>query len=73
MEGKVGGGEEDMAQKKVVDKMWSNWVSHQSGSGEEDEKGELQNKGTEVNVGVEAIIALHRIHAKLNTWVIHHP
>ena len=44
-------------------------MSHQSGSGEEDEKGEkehegeLENKVTEVYVGVEAI----------NTWIIHHP
>ena len=63
----------------MADKVWSDWVSHQSGSGEEDKKdekeheGELENKVMEVNVGVEAIIALCRIHAKLDTWVIHHP
>ena len=59
-----------------MDKVWSNQVSHQNGSGEEDEKeheGELENKVTEVNVGVEMIITLCRIHAKLDTWVIHHP
>ena len=59
--------------------MWSDWVSHQSGSGDENEddekehEGGIENKMTEVFVGVEANIAHCRIHAKVNTWVIHHP
>ena len=78
-EGKAKGGKEDRAHEKAVDKVQSNQVSHQSGSGEEDEKdkkeheGELENKVMEVNVEVEVIITLCRIHAELNTWVIHHP
>ena len=62
-----------------MDKVWSNWVSHQSGSGKEkgDGKmkyeGKLENEVTEGNVGVEANITHCRIHAKLDTWVIHHP
>ena len=58
-EGKAEGGKADVAWEKVVDKVWSDWVSHQSGSGkeyEDDEKeyeGELENEVTEGNVGVE--------------------
>ena len=58
--------------------MQSDWVLHQSGSGEEngDSKkkyeGELENEVTEGNVGVEVNIAWYGIHAKDNTWVIHH-
>ena len=68
-EGKAESGEEDMAQEKAGDKVWSDQVLHQSGSSEEDKEdekeheGELENKVMEVYVGVEAI----------NTRVIHHP
>ena len=61
MEGKAEGGKEKVVQEKVVEKVQSNWVSHQSSSSEEDKKdkkeheGELENKVMEVNVGVEAI------------------
>ena len=78
MEGKVEGSKEDVVQEKVVDKVWSNQASHQSGSGEEDEDAEkdyeakLENKVMEGNVGVEANITHCGIHAKVNTWVIHH-
>ena len=77
--GKAEGGKQDVAQEKAVDKVWSDQVLHQSGSSEEDKKdkkeheGKLENKVTEVNVGMEAIIALCRIHTKLESWVIHHP
>ena len=63
----------------MVDKVWSDWVSHQSGRGEENgdgEKkyeGELENEVMEGNVGAEVKISQCRIHAKDNTWVIHHP
>ena len=63
----------------MVDKVRSNWVLHQSGSGEEDKddekeyEGVLENKVMEGNVQTEAIIALCATNAKLNTWVIHHP
>ena len=53
-------------------------MSHQSGSSEEyedDEKeyeGELEKKVMEGNVGVEVNITHYGIHAKVDTWVIHH-
>ena len=60
-------------------KMWcSNWVSHQSGSSEENgdgEKkyeGELENDVMEGNVRVGAKITWCGIHAEDDTWVIHH-
>ena len=71
--------QEDVGREKVVDTVQSDQVSQQSGIGEEDEKdekeheGELGNKVTEVFVGVEAIITCCGIHAKVDTWVIHHP
>ena len=52
---------------------------HQSGSGEEygdnkkEYEGKLENEETEGNVRVEENIAQCRIHAKDDTWVIHHP
>ena len=63
----------------MTDKVWSNWVLHQSGSGEEygdnkkEYEGKLENEETEGNVRVEENIAQCRIHAKDDTWVIHHP
>ena len=38
MEGKAEGGEENMVQEKVGEKLWSNWALHQSGSSKEEEK-----------------------------------
>ena len=61
----------------MTDKAQSNWVLHQSGSGEEyrdDEKeyeGELENEVTEGNVRAEVNIAQFGIYAKDDTWV--HP
>ena len=63
----------------MTDKVQSDQVPHQSGSGEEygDDKkeyeGELENEVTKGNVGVEANITWCGIHAKYDTWVIHHP
>ena len=79
MEAKAEGGEDDMTWEKLADKVWNNWVSHWSGSSEEYEdnekkyEGKLENELTEANVEVEANITHCEIHAKLNTWVIHHP
>ena len=59
--------------------MWSDQVSHQSGSGEENGDGEkkyeakLENEVMEGNVGAGAKITWCRIHAKVDAWVIHHP
>ena len=47
-----------MAREKAVRKVWSDWVSHQSGNGEENRDGEkkyegkLENEVAEGNVGV---------------------
>ena len=47
-----------MAQEKAAGKVWSDWVSHQSGNGKENRDGEkkcdgeLKNEATEGNVGV---------------------
>ena len=73
MDGKAEGGDEYMAGKVRSDR-----VLHQSGSGEENGdgkkkcEGELEHK-VEGNVGVEVNIARCRIHAKIDTWVKHHP
>ena len=54
-------------------------MSHQGGSSEEyedDEKkyeGKLEHKVMERNVGAEVNITCCGIHAKVDTWVIHHP
>ena len=79
IEGKAEGGDEDVVRERVADKVWSDQVPHQSGSSEEDEdtkkeyEGKLEKKVMEGNAKVEANIAHCRIHAKVNTWVIHHP
>ena len=60
-------------------KQWINWVLHQSGSGKENGdgnrkyEGKLENEVTEGNVKVGVKIAWCRVHAKIDTWVIHHP
>ena len=51
---------------------------HQSGSGEENRDGENKCEGeleheVEGNVGVEVNITHCGTHAKIDTWVIHHP
>ena len=59
--------------------MQSNQVLHQSGNyeenrdGEKKYEGELENEVTEGNVGVGVKITWCGVHAKTNTWVIHHP
>ena len=68
-----------MAQEKVAGKVQSDQVSHQSGNGEENRdsekkyEGELENEVTEGNVRVGVKIAWCGVHAKIDTWVIHHP
>ena len=65
--------------KKVAGKVRSDRVLHQSGNskesgdGEKKCKGELENEGTEGNVGARANIAQCGVHAKIDTWVKHHP
>ena len=67
-----------MVREKAA-KVQSDWVLHQSGSGEENRDGEkkyegkLENEVTEGNVRVGVKIAWCRVHAKIDTWVIHHP
>ena len=59
--------------------MWSNQVSHQSGNyeengdGEKKYEGKLENEVTEGNVRAGVKITWCRVHAKIDTWVIHHP
>ena len=68
-----------MVQEKVAGKVWSDQVSHQSGNNEENRDGEkkyegkLENEVFEGNVRVGVKIAWCRVHAKIDTWVIHHP
>ena len=44
-----------------------------NGDDKKEYEGKLENKVTKGNVRVEANIAWCRIHAKDDTWVIHHP
>ena len=44
-----------------------------NGDGEKKCKGELENEGTEGNVGARVNIARCGVHAKIDTWVKHHP
>ena len=68
-----------MAREKVVGKVQSDQASQQSGNGKENRdgekkyEGELENEVTEGNVGVGVKITWCRVHAKIDTWVIHHP
>ena len=79
MEGKAEDDEENVAWENVVEKVQSDQVLHQSGSSKEDKKdkkehkGKVENKVTDGFVTAEAIITHCRIHAKVNTWVVHHP
>ena len=63
----------------MVGKVWSNQVSHQSGNyeengdGEKKYEGKLENEVTEGNVRAGVKITWCRVHAKIDTWVIHHP
>ena len=67
-----------MVHENMVDEVQSDGVLHQSGSGkeyEDDEKeyeGEVEKK-VEGNVEAEVNITHCGIHAKIDTWVIHHP
>ena len=62
-----------------MDKVNSDQVLHQSGSGEENGDGEkkyegkLENEVMEGNVRVGARVSHCGIHAKIDTRVIHHP
>ena len=60
-------------------KVQSDQVSQQSGNSEENRdgkkkcEGELENEVAEGNVGVGVNITWCGVHAKIDTWVIHHP
>ena len=59
--------------------MQSDWVLHQSGidkenrDGKKKYEGELDNEVTEGNIGAGVKITWCGVHAKIDTWVIHHP
>ena len=63
----------------MAGKVRSDRVSHQSGNGKENRdgekkhEGELENEASEGNVGVGVKITWCGVHAKIDTWVIHHP
>ena len=72
MDGKAEGSDEYMAREKATGKVWSDRVSHQSGSSEENGDGKKKCEGepehkVEGNVRVEVNIARCRIHAKIDT------
>ena len=68
-----------MARENAGDEVQSDWVLHQSGSSKENRdgekkcEGELENEVTEGNVGAGVKITWYGVHAKIDTWVIHHP
>ena len=48
-------------------------INGENGDGEKKCEGELENEATEGNVRAEMKITWCGVHAKIDTWVIHHP
>ena len=48
-------------------------IGGENRDGEKKCEGELENEVTEGNVGAGMKIAWWGVHAKIDTWVIHHP